>query len=763
LSAGSPFEAEPLAASPIGSSGIFPSLWRSHTGTAVRLILTVAALLALARSYLFTYRYFVKPVWLDFWFWPTDFQRWVEHRFTFHDLVKPLGEHRIVTTRPLLLFDSLFFDMNGRTLVVANLVLLFAMGLMLARLVRQGQSAGATWNWPPLFWVALIGAVCQYENLLIPMDVGVALTCASTCASALLLMEATAAAGPARAAALAGGAALMAVAAVFSMASGVLAMPALLLMAVLRRSRPAVWAVFAPIVLLGVALFFFHYPSVHDLDLHPLDPRLAVMRILYVGNFLGSAFFAFPKYAAPVGLTGLLLFLVAAAALAKRYVVKGKPVPGGDAALVALCVFVALGGPVGALSPRIFLGGAEAALVSRYATYSLLFAAAVLGLYVRWAAREAGDGWFRRVGFPLAGLALLALVNVPYHSGRGESLRQAVMLDAQLLRNNVAAEGPTPWYPGATIADIRDAAVFLHARKLNIFSPDAGPPPSMLARLAAMGDVGALPICRGYVDQAYAIDSTGFLLAGWIASPDGRESAPWVAVMDDGGKLLGTASSLITRTDVRASLGMNGPAYGFEAGFRLAAPADPGMQVPVQVLGLFADERLPICRLAAPAVPGPILIEPAAALSDLAPAPVEPEIEGLEPWRKSAGRLAKAPPGNGRAWEFLPAGHRGGKPALRFRLNAVPDIGRALAVPFAVTEDSPGHRMIFTFGDGARLETDLPSIWNRSQWHAAIVPPEQLAKHGGLVTVEIQAVGDAWFAIGAPVFVTLLPEWSRLF
>jgi hypothetical protein len=760
LSAGSPFESEPPG---VGSSGIFPSLWRSHTGTAVRLVLTLAALLALARTYLFTYRYFVAPVWLDFWFWPGDFQRWVEHRFTLHDLIKPLGEHRIVTTRPLLLVDSLFFDMNGRTLIAANLVLLFALGLMLARLVRQGQSANGTWNWPPLFWAALIGAVCQYENLLIPMDVGVALTCAATCASALLLMEATYAAGAARAATLAGGAALMAVAAVFSMASGVLAMPALLLMLVLRRARPAVWAVFAPILLLGVASFFFHYPSVHDLNLHPLDPRLAVMRILYVGNFLGSAFFAFSKYAAPVGLAGLLLFLVAAAALARRYALKGKPVPGGDAALVALCVFVALGGPVGSLSPRIFLGGAEAALVSRYATYSLLFVIAVLGLYVRWAARELGGGWFGRVGFPVAGLALLALVNVPYHSDRGATLRQAVMLDAQLLRNNVAAEGPTPWYPGASIADIRDAAVFLHARKLNIFSPAAGPPPSMLASLSAMGDMAALPACRGYIDQTYAIDSTAFLLAGWVADSDGRKSAPWVAVVDGSGKLLGTASSLITRTDVRDSLRMTGPAYGFEAGFRLAVSADPGTQAPVQVLGLFVDGPQPICRLPAPAVPGPILIEPAAALSDLVAAPVEPEVQGLEPWRKNAGRLTKGPPGDGLAWEFVPVEHRGGRPVLRFRLNAAPDTGRALAVPFAVTEDSPGYRMIFTFGDGARLETDLPSIWNRSKWHAAVVPPEQLAKHGGQVTVEIQAAGDAWFAIGAPLRVTLQPEWSRLF
>lgn len=744
------------------SSGIAAGLWRSHTGTAIRVILTLASLLALARTYLFTYRYFVGSAWLDFWFWVGDFQRWAEHRFTFHDLVKPLGEHRIVTTRPLLIFDALAFDMNGRSIVIVNLVLLFALGLMLARLVRQGQSAAGGWNWPPLFWVALISAVCQYENLVLPMDVGVALTCVATCASALLLMEATYAA-PARAVGLAAGAALMAVAAAFSMANGVLATPALLLLLPLRRARRAVWAVFVPVVLLGVALFFFHYPSVHDLDMHLFDPRQMVMRILYVGNFLGSALFAFPSCAAPAGLTALVLFLGAAVSLAKRYTLKGRPLPGGDAALVVLGVFVFMGGPVGSLSPRTVFGGADAALVPRYATYSLLFAITVLGLYIRWAARERAPDWIGRFGFPGAALALLAVVNVPYYDNRGETLRRAVMLDAQLLRNNIAAEGPAPWYPGATIEDIRDAAVFLHARKLNIFSPAAGPSPSMLARLHDVGDVGALPVCRGYVDQAYAIDNTGFLLSGWAASPEGRDSALWIAVLDSSGKLLGTAGSLIKRPDVRSSLNMADPAYGFGTGFRLAAPADAGAEPSVQVLGLFADKRQPICRLPAPAVIGPIMIQPAAAMSDLVPAPVERDMDGLESWRESAGGPAKEPPGSVPAWELLPAGQRGVKAVLRFRLHTMPGAGRALAVPFAIAEDSPGHRMIFTFGDGARLETDLPSVWNRPEWRAAVVPAEQLAKHGGPVTVEVQAAGGTWFAVGAPLSITTRPDWSRVF
>jgi hypothetical protein len=735
-------------------TGRFAGLWQAHAGTGARLVLTLASSLVLARTYVFTYRHFVGTMWLDFWFWVGDFQRWVEHRFTFHDLIKPVGEHRIATTRPLLLLDSLAFDMNGRSVVVANLILLFGMGLIVARLVRQGQPEGRGWNWPPLFWVALTASVCQYENLLLPMDVGVALTCGATCAAILLLSWAPDA-RPGRALILAGGAAAMAVAAVFSMASGLLAIPALFLLLPLRRARPAVWAVFLAPVLLGIALFFFHYAGVHDLDLHLLDVRVMAMRLLYVGNFLGSELFAFPAFAAPAGFITLILFLIAAAALARRYTLKGAPMPAGDAALIALGVFVMMGGPVGSLSPRLALGGAAAALVPRYATYSLLLVAAVLGLYARWAAREGWNERIGRIGFPVLALAVLAVANVPDYDRLGRIMRENVAVGGQLLRNDVAVQGPVPWYLGADIDDIRDAALFLHAHALNIFSSSAGPPAEILAALGRRGDVSDLPLCRGNVDQVHAIDSTGILLSGWAADAQGRETAPWVAFRDGNGTVLGTARPLLYRSDVRSALKMTGRAYGFQTGFRLAAPVVPGAKPTVQVLGLFPGAAQPICRLPEPAVIGPVLIEPAAQLDG--PAPVSAMAEADGPVSRQAGA---APPGSVDAWEF-PIGPAGA--VLRFRLRAMPEAGRALAVPFAAGEDIGNRHILFTFGDGARLESDLSSFWSRGGWRAAVVPTALLEKHGGPVTVEVRSGGDSTLTVGAPLSVTTRPDWSRLF
>ena len=64
---------------------------------------------------------------------------------------------------------------------------------------------------------------------------------------------------------------------------------ALLALLPMRRARPIVWAVYAPLSVLGVALFFYHRP--HDVwaPLPFFEPRFIVMRILYIANFLASS------------------------------------------------------------------------------------------------------------------------------------------------------------------------------------------------------------------------------------------------------------------------------------------------------------------------------------------------------------------------------------------------------------------------------------------------------------------------------------------
>lgn len=734
--------------------GVLRGFWHLHAADLLRILISLVSLFAFARSCWFAIRNHVLSAWLDFWFWVANFQLWVEHRFTLHDLIKPQNEHRIVTTQLVLLFDSLEFDMTGRSVVVFNLVVLFVLGLMLSRLSRL-ESRG--WDWPPLFWVALISAVCQYQNMVLQIGVMVAITCAAACASALLLVEATLDGG----AAFAAGAGLLAITADFSMASGVLATPALFVLLALRRARPVVWGVFTPLALTGVAFFFYHYSRGNYPDLYLLDWGFAVIRVVYIGNFLGSAFYPFPRLAAGLGFLTLFLFLLAAAALSRRYVLKGKPVPAGDAALVALGIFIALCGAAGTVTPRI-LSGPQAALVSRYATESLLFIAAVLGLYIRWAARAPAPVWVRALALPGIALLILGTANIPYYDEAGDSLNRAITANAQLLVNNVAVGGPAFGPFPDNPEELREPIAFLHARKLNMFSPQAGPPPSLLAGLRGI-HVSALPACRGSIDHAYAIDSSGFLLRGWVTDGEGRESAEWIATLDAQGVVLGTMRAATKRMDVQIALKMSEIANGFEGGFRLMEARDPGETTAIQVVGLFPGHPQPICRLPTPARIGPVLIEPAVELHDLAPALATTQTNEVRVWREGGAGPAAAVPGGVQAWEVVPEDHSVGKVVVRFHLDNVPTAGRALAIPFVMAEESSGRHIVFTMGDGARFETALPSLWDRPEWRAAVIPSELLIQHGGPVTVEIYADGDTWFAVGAPLTATLQPEWSKLF
>ncbi len=735
------------------------AVWRLHAGTPARAIVSLVSLAALLRSYVFVYRNFSPWAWFDYWLWVEDFRRWVEGRFTWHDLVKlHYGQHRLATARLFFLVDSLAFDMRGWSIAIANLVLLACTGLVLWRLVRRGNVAGTFWDLPPLVWVALMSAVCQVDNLITPFQIQFAISSLCATSAASLLASAAEARPALHSVWLAGAAGTVCIAAAFTMASGVLLPPALVLLLVLMWARPLIWAVWAPLAGLGAVLFFHHYPSATSQAPALLDGHWAWIRLRYVDNFLASSLNAFADAASWAGFASLVVVLTSVLGMARWRWVSRKPIPAGDAALLALAVFVALCGPAGTLTARLYFGPG-AALVSRYATLGLLFDAALLGLALRWCARARALPAFFNIAVPMLPVALLCITNAPAYGPVGAGINTAIAADAGLLANNVGIEGPAPVLLGGTVDDIRADTAFLHAHRLNMFAAGTGLPPRILQRLDHI-DPHALPACRGFVDSSYAIDSTGVLLRGWLTNPQGTASAPWVAALDDHGALLGAARALTDRPDVTESLGMRVPAYGFEVGFR--APAAPAPDVPraVQLLGVFTGDVPPICALGMPAVIGSVLLEPAVELRDAASAGSgPPTLAGFTVWHATTQGPAGAIPGNVPAWGFV----TGAAATMQFTLASAPAPGRALVLPFASSGEGPGRTAAFVMADGSRFQTDLPSLWARPAWRAAVLPPALLARHPGPVTIEVHAHGNAWLDIGAPLTATLRPEWSRLF
>ena len=721
-------------------------------------VLNIASLASLIRSWEFVHVNLISPAWFDLWIWVDDFQRWTLGKFSFHDFVKPHYEHRIAPARVLLLIDSALFDMHGWLPALCNLVFLILTGLLLWRFVSAGAATRQLWTLSPLFWMALVSSVCQIGNLISPFQVAISSACLSAVITTSLLSLATASLGTTRAAWLAAAAGLIDILADFSLAGCIFLAPALLVLLLLRRAALVIWCVFTPLAVLGWVLFFHHYARDQTGVPPILDAHLTVLRLLYVGNFLASSLNYFSNVATFAGLCGAASFLLACSAIARLWL-RGKPVAPGDAALVALGLFLLLCAAAGTLTFRLTFG-ARAALVDRYATMSLLFVAVLFGLLIRWSVRAATPGWVQRVAVPSAGLLMLYAFNLPYYDRAAASLRRVANADADLLVNNVAVQGPAPVIFMGTPDDVRDRVIFLHQQRINMFAPDNRPPADLLAKLHGPGP---WPACRGYVDHAYGIDDTGFMLRAWLADPQGRHTAPWMAALDGQGTLLGTARAFDERPDVSASLGMPAEAFGFTDGFRLQhARRDPGATVAVHIAGLFPGESQPVCTLAMPAAIGPVLIEPVAKLSDLTPAPLTtaPEPGDFVPWHGTADVAPAAVPAGTLAWGVATPGQPGR--VLRFHADG-PSHDRALALPFVMAYESPGARIGVLFADGTRVGIDLPSLFGRREWRAAVLPPALLARHPGPVTLEVQGAGDPWLVVGEPLLVALRPEWSKIF
>jgi hypothetical protein len=746
-----------------GDSG--HGLWRLLAGYGpAQMLVSFVSLVAIIRAYDFSITKLISAPWFDYWFWVSDFQLWVSHSYKFHDLVKLHSEqHRIATARIIFLLDSLLFNMNGYFVVISNLVILFLVGFLIwmATLLDRVKLTG--WGAPPLFWIALVGSVCQYSNLLLPFQVQFALVCCSGAAAALFLSTAAEAVGF-KAAWRAAAAAFFCIVADFSMGSGILLTPALMLLLALRRARPLPWVIFGVPALLGLAMFFSGYSFQNGHAVPLLAPNFMVPRIQYIGEFLGSSLTAVPSIAGVAGLLALLVFLFLGYLLLIDFAFQGRPVPAGDAVLVALGVWVALCGPAGTMTVRLILAP-HSALVSRYATMSLLFVAVLLGLFMRWSERANAPAALRRFGLPVMLVVLLFIMNLPTYNELADSLRRVVAVNTQLMLNNVGVEGPVaPIFLGS-VDDVRRQIVFLHDQHLNVFGPGRGPPAAVLDNLRR-ADIAKLPACRGSIDHAYAVDRTAFLLDGWATDPAGQINASWIAVFDGQGNLLGTSDTQVTRSDVSAALGMHAMAHGFEAGFRMKTPRETGgADTPrvVHVVALFPGRPQSLCAIPLPAQIGPLMIQPLAKLVNPTPAPsvAGPDVTGLTAWSGVSAAVPRVPVAGGPGAGWKGEGVADG--VLRFHLEGRPASGLALAVPFATVKDASSLHVSFTLADGGHFETVTAAPWGQPVWRAVVLPAEVLARHPGPVSVEVRSGGQSGFAIGAPIFAATQPEWSRLF
>ncbi len=687
------------------------SLASARWRRACQFLLGISALGVIVQAVFVAWRFRVVEPWMDDWFWVATFRRMTEDGFTWQDLFAFHNEHRIVTTRLVLLADSLWFHMLGWFPLIVNLLLLGGAGLAFGRLARVGPL-------PPLFWAAWFLSLCQFDNLILPFQVQFGFSIAASVAAVGLLALATVP-GSRHPAAFSAGAGLAAVVGALSMASGLLLAPALALLAFLRRAslRAAAPALAmagsaAATDLIGVPVALHHPVPIID-------------RASFALGFLGSAAGAVPMLARAVG-------LVAAAALAffLASAVRRRPVPPATAALIALGTWVVLNAAAGAVTDRAYYGPA-AALTPRYASMSLLLLAALAALAWREVTAAARPPWVA-----LAAVAALLALNNPSYVRRAADFRLFVQANAEALRNGVDVTTPAM---SLLLGDLPlgPLIAFLRANRLNLFAPTYGPPHSVLDAAARDTPV-SLPACRGSVDSAMRLDDRAAILQGWLATPGRLRNVAWVVARDDGG-IVGIARPRDGRGDVVAA--MHAPIRGFSAFVRLHGSGAPAERwVSVSVFGSFGDGARRLCALPSPALLGPVEMVPEHALRHVAVLAAQPAGASGPPWQIDADE--------GR-W-------------LRFEIAAVP-LGRAVGIRLTARPDTGGLAITFRMADGVSFSQKLPALQTGEEPYVVLLTPEVMRRHPGKLSITVRATPAVTADTVELVLAETIPGWSRLF
>ncbi len=719
--------------------------------------MTICALLALGHSLWFAWRYFQPCPWLDMWDEIAAFPKLTQGTYGLHDLIAQHNDHRIATARLFFLADLSLFRMTGRFVSIANLVLLGLLGLVLHRLWRAPVLRGTAADLPPLFFAALMMSVCQWENLVTPFQIQFALLGLWSAISVCFLAAATVpGARPARAAALTLGAAVTFLLAAFSMAGGILLMPALLALLFLRRATPWIAGLFA-VCACAVLLLFFHGYQHAALN-PPAGPFVTqflgllrpAMLAAFPPVFLGTAVAGLGWWAAlAAGITGLVSLAALSWAAIRRW---PRPLPARASCLLVLAAFCVLNACAAA---RLrFQLAPDAAAASRYSLLSMIFWVGIAG-----AALQAACAGHRRDGVvtrsPLVpALAIVGLITLnisPENAQRAANLRQLLVIAGTTLRAGVFAPGLLQILNPFSLDGLRPSIGYLHRNGLGPFAGSNAPPDAVRARLASL-DVAHLPACIGTVDWFYRLDASRAVLRAWLASPDGKHTAAWVTVSQGDGTIVATLPAQEARDFLPLA-----PKHTAAFGVLAAMTATIG-DGPTTLVGLFPGSGA--CRLPTPG-PGPVRIQP------IGPKPGAVQMAALLGPVQTGGAFAAshagpaAPWSGASIWSSANAAARG---SMHMRIAAPDDASVGLIVPVTAGPDAYGQSLTFVLADGARIDFPIPAD-TRGAWRAAALPAAVLRQHRGPIEIILNDQGDQpdqWSAIVAPYAAKLDPNAARL-
>jgi hypothetical protein len=739
--------------------------------TLLNLALAFACLFVVSHSAYFTWKYFSATPFWDFWNWITDYQAYVAGHYSLNDFVKPHNEHRIVTTRLVLFVDAIFFHMTGRFVVALNFALLVALGVMLSMISRIARASPAGAAVSASIMAAWMTSTCQWFNLLMPFQIQWVLLSISMVSAAALVAKSTSVAESR------GSAAMWAIlaglgygSATFSVAGGLLELPWLILLLWLRRARGLPAALFG--VTAGAVVFLFLH------DYHPVggvsvtlstQPKVLAALFQFAAGVLGSAFYAFDWVAFAAGYLGLALFALVGAGIMHAVLVRRLNLPGRMLALFAIAGTVITMACAAAVSR---LGsGMGVALAPRYAILSLIFWASILPLITQYFAHVWPSKLDRRIDLSPVPLGLLVTAIVacnfsPRYNKDARSTGGTLASQAVAMRQNVYVPDLFSFMIFGDVAKWSDQLKFLHAHRLAVYAPDAGALPPSISPPATATDLKLLPSCGGRIERAYRLDGTRFVLRGWLASPDHRRAADWVAFLAPENQLVAVVPATEYRTDLRHPFHTHTPPRGIRAGISDLLPGADG-DVTLRAVGLFANDPARTCVLPAPVLFSPLRVQNVPDAPEVHPATsAEPPVlqAGFhENGVPAALRLGSAWPQNVMYSTSSAGDAATGQVTFALTPGATDDV----VIPYATGPDPSGQQLSVLFADGTRYEQVIPADWEDTKWHAITVPHAAIARHGGgkiVVIAQDNGTGwGQWIAVGTPMLSTLDPAWARLY
>jgi hypothetical protein len=475
------------------------------------------------------------------------YQRIMAGEYRFSDLFGLHNEHRIPLGDILFLIDAHYFDFTNRFL----LFVIYATLAFVARIISVLALSSRTTLNVALGFPAALGltwGTVQFENLgwgfevHFPLVHLFALLCFICVANSLRSSDFRAEMGWMLLAVVCDGLSVL------TLTSGLItAFAALTLPFLLRR-----WSY----AFLG---FFIAHLAILKLYLHgeaALRPPVSGTTTWDIVRFflrslgtlardgLGAPFEAGPLIAGSilfVGALGIGSLILWNAQVEKR------PPPPESAVLLALISFIVV--EVATITIGRIHAHPDQAIVSRYATHSVVLATAVLGLY-----------WRTFIGFrvatSLAAILFIVLSNMPYSVERWRYFIADQDRAVFAIINGVQdGEVTSPIFPN--VAVIEGGYAYLKAIKKGPFalSSDAYRPPVISFTS------NELTVCRSEVNLSVQPGFNKF--AGWIAATSLPQPPIWIVAYSKEGKMLGYTRPTYSRPDVQKALGSSDDMFGF--------------------------------------------------------------------------------------------------------------------------------------------------------------------------------------------------------